>query len=517
MRDESKQSRGCGFVKFSNKEMAASAINALHENYTMRGCNQPLIVRFADPKRPRPDPRGGSAFGGGFGHRSEDSTVIRPQSNFDESMGGRLPPNEWGPVSAQTNGPSSLARTHGFGSNSSTKGGAVETPSPGEGIFEDTGGAASGSQSSHSAASLSQKGFDTAQINPVSGQQMPPLQKTLIPPHHLPPSLQLHNNQQILAPHPQGQVLQAPMQQLGQLQVPHSIGLPSNQTVLPQQLPGMGGQLFASQPFMQHNASAAGMQTQFGLQHQGMAAVANQQQLPGSISHQLFQYPAYQLPSQFPQVLLQQQAQALQSSFQSSQQALFQLQQQVQLMQQSGLSQQNLSQNAKQQSTWTGPFTTSSAPVSTPAVSATPLPLSTTSAVPLTCNWTEHTSPQGFKYYYNSVTQESKWEKPKELLIFEQQQQQKLAVQQLQSPAQTTSHSQVQPTQPVPQTQQVQAQMQLRQQAQFQLQPSADFNYAQLQAVGSVTDPARLQQNSMQGQGVKAAPELSYQNKPAGS
>lgn len=29
-------------------------------------------------------------------------------------------------------------------------------------------------------------------------------------------------------------------------------------------------------------------------------------------------------------------------------------------------------------------------------------------AVSLTCNWTEHTSPEGFKYYYNSVTRESK-------------------------------------------------------------------------------------------------------------
>ena len=29
-------------------------------------------------------------------------------------------------------------------------------------------------------------------------------------------------------------------------------------------------------------------------------------------------------------------------------------------------------------------------------------------AVSLTCNWTEHTSPEGFKYYYNSITRESK-------------------------------------------------------------------------------------------------------------
>jgi hypothetical protein len=29
-------------------------------------------------------------------------------------------------------------------------------------------------------------------------------------------------------------------------------------------------------------------------------------------------------------------------------------------------------------------------------------------AVSLSCNWTEHNSPEGFKYYYNSITRESK-------------------------------------------------------------------------------------------------------------
>jgi WW domain len=29
-------------------------------------------------------------------------------------------------------------------------------------------------------------------------------------------------------------------------------------------------------------------------------------------------------------------------------------------------------------------------------------------SLPLTCNWTEHTSPEGFKYYYNNITKESK-------------------------------------------------------------------------------------------------------------
>ncbi|XP_021970530.1 uncharacterized protein LOC110865511 isoform X2 [Helianthus annuus] len=63
----------CGFVKYSNRDVAMAAINAFNGIYTMRGCEQPLIVQFDDPKRPRPrpgEPRGSPALGGpGFGPR----------------------------------------------------------------------------------------------------------------------------------------------------------------------------------------------------------------------------------------------------------------------------------------------------------------------------------------------------------------------------------------------------------------------------------------------------------------
>ena len=38
------------------------------------------------------------------------------------------------------------------------------------------------------------------------------------------------------------------------------------------------------------------------------------------------------------------------------------------------------------------------------------------------CDWSEHTSPDGKKYFYNAKTQESVWEKPKELEEFEKAQ-----------------------------------------------------------------------------------------------
>ncbi|CAG7881241.1 unnamed protein product [Brassica rapa] len=56
--DDMKVSRGFAFVQFSRKEMALAAIKGLNGVFTMRGSDQPLIVRFADPKKPRlGDPR----------------------------------------------------------------------------------------------------------------------------------------------------------------------------------------------------------------------------------------------------------------------------------------------------------------------------------------------------------------------------------------------------------------------------------------------------------------------------
>ncbi|XP_058738384.1 flowering time control protein FCA isoform X2 [Vicia villosa] len=47
------RNRGYGFVTFSNRETALAAIKGLNRTFTMRGCDQPLNVRFADPKKPK--------------------------------------------------------------------------------------------------------------------------------------------------------------------------------------------------------------------------------------------------------------------------------------------------------------------------------------------------------------------------------------------------------------------------------------------------------------------------------
>ncbi|VVB03601.1 unnamed protein product [Arabis nemorensis] len=51
--DDMKISRGYAFVQFSRREMALAAIKGLNGVFTMRGSDQPLTVRFADPKKPR--------------------------------------------------------------------------------------------------------------------------------------------------------------------------------------------------------------------------------------------------------------------------------------------------------------------------------------------------------------------------------------------------------------------------------------------------------------------------------
>ncbi|KAM1633937.1 hypothetical protein TB2_011894 [Malus domestica] len=528
MRDELKQSRGCGFVKYSQRDMALAAINGLNGFYKMRGCDQPLTVRFADPKRPRLGDSRGPSFGGpGFGPRFQ-APGARPMPNFGNTIRDQIPTNVWHPMSPANLGPSP---SPGFVGNLLPRSGDMSLPLNSGGHGGSAEGPLPGMQVSSSLTS--QKSFN--QSMPHVGQQISPLQKCFPSPQHLPPSLEQHPQTSASNSHTQT------VRELGQAQLPHSAGqAPFSQALPSQQFIGLGGQLSVPQPEVQKSSSSATAlpaPLNISLQPRSMPTAANQQQLGSAPGQQQLIQPLQQSPSPLAQ-MLSQQTQTLQASFQSSQQAFSQLQQQLQQMQPSnqGLAvHQNPLATKQQQSQWTGvaPHTVASTTAPTPAVdvpsvtSVAPAVPGTQAIAPAKCIWTEHTSPDGYKYFYNNATGESRWEKPAELILFEQQQQQqKASVQQPHAQSLPPNRS----VQQISQAQQLHHQSQLQPQFRNNLQlqqPSfsssylasgiighqnvQDGSYSQLTTPSSVGDPSRFQQ------GLQAAQEWTWKNKPTGS
>ncbi|KAH9304155.1 hypothetical protein KI387_008559, partial [Taxus chinensis] len=523
MRDEQKQSRGCAFVKYPSREMAMAAMNGLSGKYTMKGCDQPLTVRFADPKRPKlGDTRVGPAYGGpGFSSRPQGQLGVRPSSGSGGHMGGRGPPTNWQPMGTPNMGTLPHVGTRPYGSPLTPRGSAAGAPSAMGGTIGGPGGSINGSvmgagigtpPSQHQSFNqpLAQQ-----QIQ-AYGQQPTPLQKPPQLQQQLPPPMQ-HQHQQPPQSYSQVQQSQQALQQFGQhpqssqpnVQQHSSLGqLSSSQQSLP-----LYSQLPVSQPQVQPHITPvlqhAPPSLQQQQQHLPVAVLQQQQHMPQSQlqlqpqtqQQQQLQPQQQQQPqpqSQQPQqqqqnlpISMQQQGLSTQSSFPSQQYPYLQQQHQMHMMQPVAQSQQQQqpshpqkqqtyyqvasAQPVQQEPSWAIP-TQSQTVATTPAIVSAPLASSALTAIsvvaavsapnppPASCNWTEHTSPEGYKYYYNSVSGESKWEKPEEFAAFEKQQQQQPAPQQTQ--AQVQSQPQVQ-AQSINQAQQLQH---VTQQQQQQLQ-----------------------------------------------
>ncbi|KAJ4727839.1 flowering time control protein FCA-like [Melia azedarach] len=116
---------------------------------------------------------------------------------------------------------------------------------------------------------------------------------------------------------------------------------------------------------------------------------------------------------------------------------------------------------------------------STPTVPT--VPQSSQTVAPLECDWSEHTCPDGNKYYYNCVTCESKWDKPEEYILFEQQLQKQ---QKLQNKSQQLScQSSVFSTKEVAQAPEVQLQTDIFHQKLQLQQPSTSALHAMPRAL----------------------------------
>ncbi|KAK4798245.1 hypothetical protein SAY86_030571 [Trapa natans] len=458
MRDDTRQSRGCGFVKYAQRDMALAAISGLDGIYTMRGCDQPLTVRFAQPKRPRPgDSRGGPSFGGlGLGPSSHGA---RTPPNFNEPSGHRAPSTAWKPMTSQDQGPPSYADNRGFVNQfprSSDESASLNPIAPVPGL----GGHADG-PASMAPSSLQHQNFSPSfqQFPPMNGQ-IPTSQNLLqSPPQQLPPHLKRESQ-------PSASYLQT---QTSLTHLGPSGLLPG--ATFPTTMTGSG----SGQQSTTSSAMSLLAPPNINAQPQSWPSLPNQlhQVFPPAQMQQLPQLTV-QSPSPLAQMLTQQ-TQNLRASFQSSQQAFSQIQQQFQMMQpnQSGAPHQQSSHPANQQ--WSKDMvqatasssvaTSAEAPPSSAPIAATPITAAMFDSVK--CSWTEHTSPDGFKYYYNSMTGESRWVEPEQLKMYKQQQQL-----QLQKPLLQLTQF---PTRQYPQAlsmQHLQPQLQSQPQMQFPQEPS---------------------------------------------
>ncbi|CAM6022493.1 unnamed protein product [Sphagnum balticum] len=350
MRDEQKQSRGCAFIKYPQREMAQAAINALNGLYTMPGCDQPLAVRFADPKRPKGvDARvGGPGFGGpGFSPQLGQvpgglRTMPQPQVGYSAAQGS---PMGWRPMGGPGLGTPPQAGPSPYGALVSLRGG------PATGVPH-IGGMMNGHLHTIVPGQMPAPGM-LPQQQASQGYYQVPQQPYVVQP---PPQLQPQQQQQ----------------QQAYVQIPPSYQQP--QAYGQMQVPAMQPQLQSQQQQPQQEIV---VQLQPQQQQRPLQAVPKQTVHSQSLQPSQGQSQPHPLPQMYYQIPLVQPI---------------------------------------QQPTWIVPVQQAQTVMAVTALSSP--------AAPATCEWTEHTSPEGYKYYYNINTGESKWEKPDELIAAEQQQRQ---------------------------------------------------------------------------------------------
>ncbi|MCO5573631.1 hypothetical protein L7F22_027403 [Adiantum nelumboides] len=565
IRDEQKQSRGCAFITFPERDMAIAAISALNGIYKMAGCHQPIIVRFADPKRPRSGERetrmGGS--GSNFSPRSHHGGSGMTHNSHPHIGAGGL---------RGSGGPAMEGHNASFGWRQGGAGGMGLLPQAG---ILPLGGSAPARKGHldgpNSAMSIRGDGLSTQGAPAISGQpaisnmgsqlSQPQvfnevtLQKPFGQPHstqqsalqQFPPNSSQHSQSQPIQGYPLTQSTDTRLQQqvsVGQ----HASSQPSVQAQMYSQTsvshPALQQQVVSSMPQprsmpsphppqyqplrAQDSQASQQMQMAQSLQqaHQFLSLQPLQPQVsksnlqPLEVVNQSNQQaatlqPAWSIPvqqyaipsqqqallAQQPPVVSQPQALLLQQQTGLSPQQAGPLQQQaVPLQQQANLSLQQQAAPLQQAAVSLQQHAVPSiaSPVTT-TVSATSVPMITS------CDWTEHTSPDGHKYYYNSKTGESRWEKPEEFAAFErqqqlasqQQQQQQQQFQQMQQSQLVQAHLQthIQPLQSNPLYQQQQLVNHQSQQAQpYQQQSQPQLQQLQRPQLHQLPQPHQLQQ-----------------------
>lgn len=57
LRDANGQSKGCAFVTYASRQCAINAIKTMNHSQTMKGCNNPMVVKFADTQKEKEQKR----------------------------------------------------------------------------------------------------------------------------------------------------------------------------------------------------------------------------------------------------------------------------------------------------------------------------------------------------------------------------------------------------------------------------------------------------------------------------